>query len=228
MQEIWPSCDDLDIATQLAADERPKPDGRPWVNMVMVESIDGGISIDGMSGGLGSEADREVFLGARHRADGIVVGASTVAAEDYRPSEVPIAIISGSLSSDPSARLFSDPDKKPLIFTTDQAAETRGPDFDGIAEVISHGDSVDPARVLADLDNRGMSDVVLEGGPTLNSLFLQADLVDEMLITYSPLIVGGKGSRLTNGDPMPDERRFRVDRVSMVDDLLFVRYLRAR
>ena len=73
-----------------------------------------------------------------------------------------------------------------------------------------------------------MRTVVLEGGPTLNSHFLHADLVDEMLISYSPLIAGGTGSRLTNGDLMPDERRFTVDRVLLADDLLFARYLRVR
>jgi riboflavin biosynthesis pyrimidine reductase len=73
-----------------------------------------------------------------------------------------------------------------------------------------------------------MQAVVLEGGPTLNSHFLRADLVDEMLISYSPLIAGGTSSRLTNGESMPGERRFTVDRVLMADDLLFARYLRVR
>jgi hypothetical protein len=49
-----------------------------------------------------------------------------------------------------------------------------------------------------------------------------------MLISYSPLIAGGTTSRLTNGESMPGERRFTVDRVLMADDLLFARYLRVR
>ena len=194
----------------------------------MITSVDGAIALDGVSGGLGSPSDHDRFVAARRQADGILVGATTVAAEDYRPATVPIAVLTGSLSPDPTARLFSDPENRPILYTTSQAAETRGPDFDGIAEVIALGDSVDPERVLADLDNRGMQSVVLEGGPTLNSLFLRADLVDEMLISYSPLIAGGTGSRLTNGDAMPDERRFVVDRVLLADDLIFARYLRSR
>ena len=42
-----------------------------------------------------------------------------------------------------------------------------------------------------------------------------------MLISYSPLIAGGTGHRLTNGGFMPDERRFGVDRVLLADDLIF-------
>ena len=209
MQELWPNqSTDVDISARLAADSRPNPPGRPWVTLVMITSVDGAIAIDGVSGGLGAPSDHQRFVAARRQADAIIVGASTVRIEE--------------------ARLFSDPDNQPILFTTDQAARTRGTDFDGIAEVISLGDSVDPARVLADLDNRGMRTVVLEGGPTLNSHFLHADLVDEMLISYSPLIAGGTGSRLTNGDLMPDERRFTVDRVLLADDLLFARYLRVR
>ena len=229
MQELWPEPNpSVDIAARLAADDRPKPLGRPWLTLVMITTIDGAISINGLSGGLGSPDDQKRFISARRQSDGIIVGATTVTAEDYQPTVTPIAVITGSLSPDPSARLFSDPSNQPLLYTTGQAARSRGPDFDGIAEVIALGDSVDPARVLADLGSRGMHRVVLEGGPTLNSLFLRADLVDEMLISYSPLIAGGDASRLTNGPDMDGERRFAVDRVLLADDLIFARYLRRR
>jgi len=195
----------------------------------MIASIDGAIHVDGVSGGLGAPSDHRRFVAARRQADGIVVGARTATAEDYGPAAARIAVVSGSLSLEPTARLFSEPeDNRPVLYTTDQAAGTRGADFDGIAEVVPLGDSLDPAQVLADLDSRGMHSVVLEGGPTLNSLFLRADLVDEMLISYSPLIVGGDGSRLTNGALMPAERRFTIDRILTADDILFARYLRQR
>ena len=228
MQELWPNPADIDIAERLAGDDRPKPDGRPWVSIVMIATIDGGINIDGVSGGLGTPSDAERFVAARRNADGIIVGANTVTAEDYQPASNPIAVITGSLSPDPTSRLFSDKDNKPIIYTTAEAARTKGSNFDGVAEVIDLGDSVSPNDVLADLDGRGMQAVVLEGGPTLNSLFLRADLVDEMLVSYSPLVVGGTGSRMVKGPPMPDERRFKVDRVLLADDLIFARYLRVR
>jgi len=229
MQELWPNPTvDIDIADRLAADDRPQPHGRPWVTLVMISSVDGAIDMDGVSGALGTPADSKRFIAARHLADTIVVGATTATVEDYRPSVTPIAVITGSLSLNPEARLFSDSDNQPLLYTTDQAAGTRGADFDGIAEVKPLGDSLDPAQVLADLDNRGRKSVVLEGGPTLNSHFLRADLVDELLISYSPRVVGGDGRRMTHGAVMPDERTFAVDRVLLADDLLFVRYLRTR
>jgi len=196
--------------------------------MVMITSIDGAIAIEGASGGLGAPSDQQRFIAARRQADGIIVGATTVTVEDYRPTATPIAVLSGRLSLNPTARLFSQPDNQPIIFTTDQSARTKGSDFDGIAEVVTLGDSLDLNQVLADLDSRKMASVVLEGGPTLNSHFLRADLVDELLLSYSPLIVGGTGQRLTNGPAMPDKRRFRLDRVCTADDMIFARYLRTR
>ena len=229
MQELWPApTPNLDIAARLASDEHPKPAGRPWVTMIMITSVDGAIAVDGVSGGLGAPSDHERFVAARRQADAIVVGAGTVVAEDYRPATVPIAVLSRSLSLDPQQRLFADPMAPPILYTTDQAAGTRGADFDGVAEVVALGDSVEPSQVLADLDNRGVGSVVLEGGPTLNSLFLRADLVDEMLISYSPLVVGGDGSGLVKGPLMTEPRRFGVDRVLLADDIVFVRYLRQR
>lgn len=229
MQELWPTpAPTIDIAARLAADERPKPVGRPWVTMVMIGSIDGAISVEGVSGGLGAPSDAKRFIAARRNADAIVVGASTVVAEDYQPVANTLAIVSGSLSPDPAARLFGDPERRPVIYTTDQAVQTRGTDFDGVAELVALGDSVEPVGVLADLDRRNIETVVLEGGPTLNGHFLRADLVDELLISVSPLVVGGDGVHMVRGPAMPSERRFSVDRVLFADDLIFVRYLRQR
>lgn len=229
MDELWPTpANDIDIAARIAGDDRPAPEGRPWVTMVMISSLDGGIAVDGLSGGLGGPADHARFVAARRQMDAVVVGARTATVENYRPTTVPIAVLSGSLSLDPEARLFSDSERPPLIYTTAQAAQDRGDRFVGIAEVVDLGDSVEPATVLADLRDRGLRTVALEGGPTLNGQFLAADLVDEALLSLSPLAVGGDAPRLAKGPSLGPDHRFRVDRVLRSGDLLFVRYVRDR
>lgn len=55
-----------------------------------------------------------------------------------------------------------------------------------------------PAEVLADLDARGFRRCALLGGSVINGLFLEADLVDELVITLEPRIMG-TGTRLARG-----------------------------
>lgn len=228
MREVWPDqSDSVDIVERLSADSRPAQSGRPWVTMVMVSSLDGGIAVDGVSGGLGNQADQQRFIALRRSADAIVVGSRTAMVENYQPTVTPIAIISGRLSLDPGALIFSDPARKPLVFTTDQSARTRGQEFDGIAEVIALGDSVDPGEVLAVLASRGSEHVALEGGPTLNGLFLEADVVDEVLLTVAPTIVSGTSSRLAHGADPGLNQKYSLDRLLIDGNHVFMRYLRA-
>ena len=230
MQELWPEpSSNLDVAARIAGDERSAPADRVWISLVMISSLDGAISVDGLSGGLGGPSDKERFTAARGSADVIMVGATTARHEDYRPASVPIAVITGSLSVDPSMRLFSDPERQPLLCTTSQAATDRGAMFDGVAEVIDFGDSLEPAAVAGYLRRRGFAHAVLEGGPTLNGAFLDADIVDEILLSISPVAVGGPSPRLLKTAAALDPPlQFDTDRVLLGDDLLFVRYLRNR
>jgi len=57
----------------------------------------------------------------------------------------------------------------------------------GFTQIASH----DPADVLSELYERGISSVYLEGGSILLSAFLRAGLVDECHITLGPLLIGG-------------------------------------
>jgi len=76
----------------------------PFVRVNFVTSVDGGVSVDGVSGGLGSAADRRVFSVLRLLADVVLVGAGTVRAGGYRGARrptlgraapPPIAVVTG-------------------------------------------------------------------------------------------------------------------------------------
>ena len=69
---------------------------------------------------------------------------------------------------------------------------------------------VDLAAALARLDEvmPAPTFIQAEGGPHLNGSLLDADCVDELDLTVSPILAGGAGARLTAGAP-PDRRRLR-------------------
>jgi dihydrofolate reductase len=47
-----------------------------------------------------------------------------------------------------------------------------------------------PKKILADLEATGAHHAVLIGGATINSLFAKEGLIDELILTYCPLVFG--------------------------------------
>lgn len=47
-----------------------------------------------------------------------------------------------------------------------------------------------PERILSELEARGYTAAALTGGATINSLFARAHLIDEMVVTISPVLFG--------------------------------------
>lgn len=235
------------VAQRYAADERPARKDRPWILLNMVTSLDGATAVDGTSGGLGGEGDKMAFRAIRAVADIIVVGAGTAMAENYGPpvltdelraarvargqSELPaIAVISGRLSLDPAARLFTDESFDPFVITTTANASegtvaTKAA-LAGVSTVMEVGDErVDIAAAMGELRQLGFSTVLLEGGPTLNASFTGLDLIDELTLTLAPSLVAGDSTRLATG-PVEALRPMKLDRVMTHQHNLFLRYIR--
>jgi riboflavin biosynthesis pyrimidine reductase len=237
--------EDLDPVEAHAAAERPRPPGRPWLLVNMVASADGATAIDGVSGGLGGPADKAVFRAIRGSADVVLAAAGTVRAEGYGPPKTHpdvqaarrargqqphprIAIVSGSLDLDPATELFADAAEPPLVFTTAEAAAAAPDALAAVADLRPAGTgSVDLVVVLAELGRLGVGTVACEGGPSLNGQLIAADLVDELDLTTSPLLVGGDSRRAAvGGDGTP--RRFAIAHLWEADGLVFTRYVRDR
>lgn len=246
MEQIFPSpVDNVDVRALYSADERTSSAGRPWVMCNMIASADGGISVDGVSGGLGGPGDKAVFGALRAIPDVIVVASGTVIAENYRKPQTPedvqaqrvargqtarprLAIVTRSLSIDPAHRVF-DPEARPLIITTADADPTARAALEEVADIVVAGDrSVDLTDALGSLHRLGADIVLLEGGPTLNGAFVDHDLIDELCLSVSPMLLGGESPRIvarsSNTAPLP----LRLDRTLHDDGALFHRYLRSR
>lgn len=235
----------FDAATAVAAEARMARPGRPWVMTNMIGSADGATAIDGLSGELGGPADGEMFAALRAMADVILVGSSTVTAEDYRPpgpgseqvqadraergqARTPtVAVVTASGSLDPEQRLFSDDDNRPIVATVASAPPERIAPLRDVAEVIVVGeDQVDLGALVGELATRGAGVVLAEGGPTINGQLVAADLIDEWNLTIAPLLVGGTAKRPAQGPEVSAPRNLRLDRVWHADDLLFCRWAR--
>ncbi|MGE4428870.1 MAG: dihydrofolate reductase family protein [Solirubrobacteraceae bacterium] len=185
------------------ADPARAADGRPRTIGVMVSSVDGHATVKGRSGGLGSPEDRLVFRGMRERVDALLVGPGTLNRERYStvldahqrearrasglPEEPPLATITRGFSLDPDLPLLHQDVVDTLIYTeVDPPAGVDGPRV----EIVRLGRAT-PSAALGDLHRRGVRTLACEGGPSLLAALVADGLLDELLLTVSPQLVGG-------------------------------------
>ncbi|MBY6414497.1 pyrimidine reductase family protein [Rhodococcus sp. BP-252] len=219
---------------------------RPWVRVNFVSSVDGAVSADGVSAGLGTPSDKRVFGALRALADVVVVGAGTVRAEDYGgvhladdererriaagQSPVPrIVVVTASASLDPQSRLFTDTEVSPTVVTASSSSPEarRRLEAAGARVVVDDGD-VTPAAVTAELERAGERRVLLEGGPGLFGTFLDDDAVDEICSTVSPVAVAGSAGRIAHSEHASMRAMNRAHVLADDDGTLLTRWVRAR
>ncbi len=246
MEQIFPSpVDDVDPRSVYESDIRLPVANRPWVMCNMISSTDGGVALDGVSGGLGGPADKVVFSAIRSLPDVIVVASGTVIAENYRTAQTPpdaqrqrlergqpavprIAIVTQSLNIDPSHRVF-DGDVRPIVITSESSPAAKRMALAEVADIIIAGESsVELETALEQLGANGAQIVLLEGGPTLNGAFVDADLVDELCLSFAPMMLGGDGPRIVARSSNADAHSMRLERILHQDGYLFHRYIRVR
>lgn len=190
----------------------------------MIAGLDGAATLDGVSGGLGGDADHRVFHILRSLADVVLVAAGTVRAERYGPSSVPLAIVSRSCRLDFDAPLFTEPLARPLVLTVADAPPDRCARAAEVADVVVVGKrDVDLRRALLTLGKRGLGSVLAEGGPGLNAQLAAAGLLDELCLTVSPRVVGGQARRILDGAPLTGPRNFGWRSLCEEDGFLFLR-----
>lgn len=215
----------------------------PRVRLNFVASLDGAATRDGRSGGLGTAADRAVFETLRALTDVILVGAGTVRAEGYGgplisaadadwrlahhlAAQPPLAIVSGRLDLDPGHPSLAGAPTRPIVVTHAGSPPERRAALAGVADILICGDeTVDAHLVVATLAARGLSQILCEGGPSLVGAFLEADAVDELCLTLSPVLEGGSAGRIARGGPAT--RAMRLVHAIPAGDTLLLRYARA-
>jgi diaminohydroxyphosphoribosylaminopyrimidine deaminase/5-amino-6-(5-phosphoribosylamino)uracil reductase len=151
-----------------------KKHGRPYVILKLAGSLDGKVD--------SSLAERLILTGPeaqssvhrlRAEVDAIAVGSGTVMADDpqlsVRGVEVtsqPVRVVLGSSPIPEGARI-------------------RGVE----SQMLVIGEK-DPRLALAQLAERGIQRLLLEGGPTVASAYLEAGVIDEVQWFVAPILVG--------------------------------------
>jgi riboflavin biosynthesis pyrimidine reductase len=180
----------------------------------MVESLDGAATLGGRSGGLGDAEDQRLMSVLRSHADVVVVGSGTVRAEGYggarvtgadaawrtargRDAQPRFALVSSRLGLGPRHPFFAEALVRPIVVTSEAAPRAERDALAATADVIvAGGHRVDLRAAFAELARRGLRSVLSEGGPGLLGALAEADLVDELCVTLSPMLVAGSSRRI--------------------------------
>jgi diaminohydroxyphosphoribosylaminopyrimidine deaminase / 5-amino-6-(5-phosphoribosylamino)uracil reductase len=151
---------------------------RPFVVWKVAATLDGRVAAaDGTSRWITGEQARAAVHRLRATCDAVVVGSGTAVTDD---PQLTVRDTDGRTSGRQPLRVVVDRRGRlaPTARVLDDAAPTH----------VSRAGT--PAGLLAELFDRDVRRVLLEGGPTLAAAFLRAGLVDEAVVHLAPTLLG--------------------------------------
>lgn len=217
---------------------------RPYVILSAATSVDGYLddnSPDRLL--LSNKDDFDRVDQVRAESDAILIGATTMRKDnprllvnsearrtkrvaDGRP-EYPLKVtVTASGDLDRDLKFWHYGGEK-LAFTTDGALEKVRATLDGLADVVSTGSELDWGLVLNELGRRGVGQLMVEGGATVHTQLMAADLADEVHLAVAPLLVGDPAAPKFLGAasyPGGSTARMKLLEARAIGDVVLLRY----
>jgi 5-amino-6-(5-phosphoribosylamino)uracil reductase len=193
---------------------------------------------------LSNDADFDRVDAVRAGCDAILVGAATVRLDNprllvrspgrqaqrvvqgLRPTPLKVTVTS-SCDLDAESRFFTLGDVDKLVYCATASFERATGKLGKVATVIDGGDPVDLHRVTADLHERGVRRLMVEGGGSMHTQFLTEGLVDELQLVVAPFFVGdSRAPRFVSDGAFPwcSQRRAELAEVRQIGDVVLLRY----
>jgi 5-amino-6-(5-phosphoribosylamino)uracil reductase len=193
---------------------------------------------------LSNDADFERVDAVRASCDAILIGATTVRNDNPRllvrsqarrdertarglaPTPTKVTVTCRA-ELDARSDFFTTGETEKLVYCAkprvDDARTRLGP----VATVVDGGHTVEMCRLSNDLAARGVERLMVEGGGTVHTQFLTADLVDELQLVVAPVFVGDSQAPRFVRDgcfPWNPARRARLAAVRQIGDVVLLRY----
>ncbi len=176
---------------------------RPFVTLKMAMSLDGKVATrTGDSKWISSEVSRADVQRTRAASDAVMVGIGTVMSDnprlnvrDIEGARQPLRVVVDSLARTPIGGNITDSSMAPTLLAVSDhapAENIRVLEAKGV-EVVRLDDAgkVNLTALMELLGERGVTSLLVEGGPELTRAMLQDGLVDKLVFYFAPKIVGG-------------------------------------
>jgi 2,5-diamino-6-(ribosylamino)-4(3H)-pyrimidinone 5'-phosphate reductase len=177
-------------------------------------TIDGKIATSSGDSSISSKEDLRRLHQLRAAVDAVVVGISTVLVDDpcltvrYVKGKNPARVIVDSKGRIPlDSKILQTARRITTIVAVTKHASTEKKykirETGAVVITVSHktDNLVDLEELFTILEKRGMKNILVEGGGEINWSVLNTRMVDELIVTISSVIVGGKtATTLVEGD----------------------------
>lgn len=175
---------------------------RPRVILSAAASLDGKIATKNKDSAFSSGQDKIRFHKLRAKVDAILVGINTVKIDDplltvrHAKGKNPIRVIldsSGRISA--KSKIIKTCHTIPTIIVVSKKAPKRNLARLGkypLQVIVSGQNKINTKKLLQILQKQNIKSILLEGGGTLNWEFIHKGLVDELIVTITPYVIGGK------------------------------------
>lgn len=180
---------------------------KPFVISKVAMTLDGKIATyNGHSQWITSEAARKEVHLLRNDVDAILVGVGTVLADNPRlttrldiPSKNPIRIILDSNLRTPlHANITHCHDARTIIITSMNSDQNKALELEEkgveILRVSSHEGKLNLDDMLKQLYEKGITDILLEGGSDVNASFMRQGFIQKYIVYIAPKLAGGANS----------------------------------
>ena len=177
---------------------------RPKVILSAAMTLDGKIATKTSDSKLSSKQDKVRIHKLRSKVDAILVGSNTVKRDDpfltvrHTKGKNPLRIILDSKANiEQKSQIIKTCKKIPTIIAVSKKASKKN--IDKLKkyplEIIITGNKlVNIKNLLRILYKKKIKTLLVEGGGTVNWEFVKQGLVDEIIITITPYLIGGKNA----------------------------------
>ena len=177
---------------------------RPHIILSGAITLDGKLATRTGDSKLSTKRDKIRVYKLRSKVDAIIIGKNTAKIDDPLLSthnikgKNPIRIILDSNGTlDTNSRIIRTCSKIPTIIAVSKKASPKNLEklkkFP-ITVLVCGNDKINIKNLLKILKQKKIKNVLLEGGGITNWTFVKENLVDEVIITITPYIIGGNSS----------------------------------
>lgn len=193
---------------------------------------------------LSNDADFDRVDELRSESDAILVGAATVRNDDPRlqirsadriarrraggraPQPIKVTVTKHA-ELDPQAQFFTVGDGPKLVYCSSESLAVATELLGSRATVVDGGCPVELATVSADLFERGVRRLLVEGGGEVHTQYLTEGLADELHLVVAPIFVGNAEATRFVGPgsyPFTGHDRAHLVETRPIGDVVLLRY----